>query len=90
MTSIESHPERQTIGQLSIDVLCTAMGTLPEEIELLDQGFHGKCIFSPDDGDVFSIGWTKTDNFEQQRDKDSPLIYGKTLLFDITMMHGDE
>jgi hypothetical protein len=84
MTSIESHPERQTIGQLSIDVLCTAMGTLPEEIEPLIRDSMENVFFSPDDGDVFSIGWTKTDNFEQQRDKDSPLIYGKTLLFDIT------
>ena len=80
---IFSNAERNTMGALAVDVICTEAGTLPEEIEPhIRQSLEG-VFFTPQGADTFSPKWRNTQVFREQSVADKSFNIGMTINFDI-------
>lgn len=66
-----------------VDIMCSATGTAPEEIEPLVREALAGVFFSPNEGETFSAKWKETQVFKENIGDREPLIIGMTVNFDI-------
>ena len=74
---------RGTAGLLNVDIITTQITTPPEEIERLVRGTLEGIFFKPQDGEIFSLKWQRTDVFTEPASERTPLIIGATMVFEI-------
>ena len=78
-----ANAERNAMGALTVDVICTEAGVLPEEIEpFVKEALEG-VIFTPRGADSFSPKWKNTQIFREKSVVDKSFNIGMTLNFDI-------
>lgn len=78
-----SNAERNVMGALTIDIICTEEGLPPEEIEpYVRQALEG-VFFTPKDDTTFSPKWRNTQIFREASVIDKSYNIGMTLNFDI-------
>ena len=78
-----SNAERNTMGVLSVDIICTEAGLPPEEIEpYVRQALEG-VFFTPKGDTTFSPKWRNTQVFREGSVTDKSFNIGMTLNFDI-------
>lgn len=78
-----SHPERDVMGSLSIDIACSETGCPPEDIEPHVRRALAGVFFTPDDGRTFSPKWRETQVFKATVGEQEALIIGMSLSFDV-------
>lgn len=74
---------RNTMGVLTVDVLCTEAGILPEEIEPFVREALEGVLFTPKGAATFSPNWRRTEIFRERSVTDDSFNVGMTLSFDI-------
>lgn len=78
-----ANAERNTMGALAVDIICSEIGVLPEEIEPhVRQALEGT-FFTPKGAATFSPKWRNTQIFREQNVTDKSYNVGMTLNFDI-------
>lgn len=78
-----ANAERNTMGALAVDIICTDVGQPPEEIEpYVRQALEG-VFFTPKGETTFSPKWRNTQVFREQNVTDKSYNIGMTVNFDI-------
>lgn len=78
-----ANAERNIMGALTVDIICTEIGTPPEEIEpYVRQALEG-VFFTPKGDTTFSPKWRNTQVFRENNSTDKSFNIGMTLNFDI-------
>ena len=74
---------RGTAGLLNVDIITSQLTTPPEEIERLIRETLEGIFFRPQDGEIFSLKWQRTDVFTEPASERTPFIIGATMVFEI-------
>lgn len=78
-----SNPERKTSGILTLNIMSTEDGTLPEELEPIVRQLLCGIFITPDNAPPYSLTWSRSDAFDQRRNDEDGIIIGITLTFDL-------
>jgi hypothetical protein len=82
---MQANPERQSSGQVVINVWCSISGVLPEEIEPSVRVALCGVFMTPDEDSPYCLAWQRTDPFEENTNnaEEGGLVIGTTIIFDI-------
>lgn len=84
VVDLQTNPERQTSGVLSLDIWGDEAGTPPEELEPDVRAALCDVFLQPDEGPPFSLAWASTSAFEERSQaKPNTLVAGATVTFDV-------
>lgn len=84
VVDMQTNPERQTSGVLSLDIWGDEAGTPPEELEPDVRAALCDVFLQPDEGPPFSLAWASTNAFEERSQaKPNTLVAGATVTFDV-------
>ena len=75
--------QKGVAGALTVEIVCSQDKTAPEEIERLVRKRLEGVFFKPDDGEIFSLKWQRTDVFSEPASERTPLIIGAVATFDL-------
>lgn len=78
-----SNPERKTSGILTLNIMSTEDGTPPEELEPIVRQLLCGIFITPDNAPPYSLAWSRSDAFEQDRSNRDGIVTGITLTFDV-------
>lgn len=81
---MRANPERQTAGNLYLDVWCLDSGTAPEAVEPSVRAALCDVIVAPHEQPPYSLAWVTSETFEATKQLDkSARIIGVTVTFDL-------
>lgn len=84
VVDMQTNPERQTSGVLTLDIWCDETGIPPEELEPDIRAALCDVFLQPDEGPPFSLAWVSTNAFEERNQaKPNTLVVGATVTFDV-------
>ena len=80
---MRANPERQTAGNLYLDVWCLDSGTAPEAVEPSVRAALCDVIVAPHEQPPYSLAWVTSETFEATKQLDkSARVIGVTVTFD--------
>ena len=81
---MRANPERQTAGNLYLDVWCLDSGTAPEAVEPSVRAALCDVIMAPHEQPPYSLAWVTSETFEATKQLDkSARVIGVTVTFDL-------
>lgn len=81
---MRANPERQTAGNLYLDVWCLDSGTAPEAVEPSIRAALCDVIMAPHEQPPYSLAWVTSETFEATKQLDkSARVIGVTVTFDL-------
>lgn len=81
---MRANPERQTAGNLYLDVWCLDSGTAPEAVEPSVRAALCDVIVAPHEQPPYSLAWVTSETFEATKQLDkSARVIGVTVTFDL-------
>ncbi len=78
-----SNPERKTSGILTLNIMSTEDGTPPEELDPIVRQLLCGIFITPDNAPPYSLAWSRSDTFDQDRSNGDGIVIGITLTFDV-------
>lgn len=79
-----ANPERQTAGNIYLDVWCLDSGTAPEAVEPSIRAALCDVIMAPQEQPPYSLAWVTSETFEATKQLDkSARVIGVTVTFDL-------
>ena len=81
---MRANPERQTAGNIYLDVWCLDSGTAPEAVEPNVRAALCDVIMAPHEQPPYSLAWVTSETFEATKQLDkSARVIGVTVTFDL-------
>ena len=78
-----SDPQKGVAGLLSAEIVCTETTNPPEELEKFVRARLEGVFLRPEQGEIFSLKWQRTDVFSEPSSERTPLIIGVTMTFEL-------
>lgn len=84
VVDMQTNPERQTSGILTLNIWADEAGIPPEELEPEVRAALCDVFLQPEEGPPFSLAWASTNAFEERTQaKPNTIVVGATVTFDV-------